>query len=74
MLEYNQSNDGFQVYVTEEDGNIVGFTVFKLGTACYIDNILIAKVKQGRGLGKAFLSYTEKLFSLWALEYIDRYN
>ena len=65
-LEYNQSNDGFQVYVTEEDGNIVGFTVFKLETDTrYIDNIIFAKVKQGRGLGRAFLSYTEKIvFSL----------
>lgn len=58
----NNLKGGWNVYVVENDRRVVGFIVFKLEKGVgYIDNINIAKTCQGKGVGKALVSYVEQI-------------
>ena len=53
-------NDDFEVFVAEAEAKIVGFIVFKMEHDYgYIDNIVVSKEKQGKGIGRALVTYTE---------------
>jgi ribosomal protein S18 acetylase RimI-like enzyme len=56
----NRLKDGFEVFVADNEGKIVGFIVFKMerdhGS---IDNIVVAKEEQGKGIGRALVTYVE---------------
>jgi GNAT superfamily N-acetyltransferase len=56
----NRLKDGFEVYVAEDEGNMVGFIAFKMehNHGC-IDNIVVAKQEQGKGIGKALVEHVE---------------
>ena len=52
--------DGFEVFVAENEGKMVGFIVFKTEPEVgYIDNIVVAKEEQGKGIGRALVTYAE---------------
>jgi ribosomal protein S18 acetylase RimI-like enzyme len=56
----NRLKNGFEVCVAEDDAKIVGFIVFKMEHDYgYIDNIVVSKQKQGKGIGRALVTYTE---------------
>jgi GNAT superfamily N-acetyltransferase len=56
----NKLKDGFEVFVAEEKGKMVGFIVFKIEHDCgYIDNIVVVKEEQGKGVGGALVEYVE---------------
>ena len=57
----NRLKDGFEVFVAEDQGRVVGFIVFKVRGDDNIDNIVVAKDEQGRGIGKALVEYVEIL-------------
>jgi ribosomal protein S18 acetylase RimI-like enzyme len=58
----NRLKDGFEVFIAEDEGKIVGFIVFKIQSDYgYIDNIVVAKEEQGKGIGKALVAYVENM-------------
>lgn len=58
----NILKDGFQVFVAEGKGIIIGFVVFRIdGDFGNLDNIVVAKKKQGNGVGRALVEFVEKL-------------
>jgi len=56
----NRLKDGFEVFVAEDEGKMVGFIVFKMerDSGC-IDNIVVVKEEQGKGIGRALVAYVE---------------
>jgi ribosomal protein S18 acetylase RimI-like enzyme len=57
----NRLKDGFEVFVAEAEGKIVGFIVFKMKRNYgYIDNIVVAKEEQRKGIGRKLVAYVEK--------------
>ena len=58
----NRLKDGFEVFVAEDEGKMVGFIVFKMERdyGC-IDNIVVAKKEQGKGIGRALVEYVEDI-------------
>ena len=57
----NRLKDGFEVFVAEDQGRVVGFIVFKAEGNDNIDNVVVAKDEQGRGIGRALVEYLESL-------------
>jgi ribosomal protein S18 acetylase RimI-like enzyme len=58
----NRLKDGFEVFVAEDEGKLVGFIVFKIKCDYgYIDNIVVAKEEQGKGIGRALVAYVEDI-------------
>jgi len=58
----NRLKDGFEVFVAEDEGRLVGFIVFKMERDYgYIDNIVVSKEKQGKGAGRALVAYVEDI-------------
>jgi ribosomal protein S18 acetylase RimI-like enzyme len=56
----NKLKDGFEVFVAECEGKIVGFIVFKMKRNYgYIDNIVVAKEEQRKGIGKKLVASVE---------------
>jgi len=56
----NVLNDGFEVFVAEEKGEIVGFIAFKVeGDVGFIDNLVVARKERGKGIGRALVAYVE---------------
>ena len=56
----NVLKDGFEVYVVEDEGEIVGYIVFKIiDDYGYIENIIVAKEEQGKGIGRALVTHVE---------------
>ncbi|MCW3997395.1 MAG: GNAT family N-acetyltransferase [Candidatus Bathyarchaeota archaeon] len=54
--------DGFQVFVAEDKGIIIGFIVFRIdGDSGNLDNIVVAKKKQGKGVGRSLVEFVEGL-------------
>ena len=53
--------DGFEVFVAENDGEVIGFIVFTMKGSDNIDNIVVAKEEQGMGVGRALVEYVEDL-------------
>jgi ribosomal protein S18 acetylase RimI-like enzyme len=58
----NRLKDGFEVFVAEDKGRLVGYMMCKVeGDSGYIDNIVVAREEQGKGIGKALVSYVESV-------------
>jgi ribosomal protein S18 acetylase RimI-like enzyme len=58
----NRLKDGFEVFVAEDEGKMVGFIIFKMERDYgYIDNIVVAKEEQGKGIGRALVAYVEDI-------------
>jgi GNAT superfamily N-acetyltransferase len=58
----NRLTDGFEVFVAECEGRIVGFIVYKMENCDdNIDNVVVIKEEQGKGIGRALVEYVEEL-------------
>jgi len=58
----NRLKDGFEVFVAEDEGKLVGFIVFKMEHDYgYIDDIVVAKEEQGKGIGRTLVAYAEDI-------------
>ena len=57
----NLLQDGFELFVAESRGRIIGFIVFTLKGEDNIDNIIVAKEEQGKGVGRVLVEHIEKL-------------
>ena len=54
--------DGFEVFVAECETNLVGFIVYNMKSCDdNIDNVVVAKKEQGKGVGRALVEYVEAL-------------
>jgi ribosomal protein S18 acetylase RimI-like enzyme len=53
---------GFEVFVAEWETNMVGFIVYNMKSCDdNIDNVVVAKKEQGKGVGRALVEYVEAL-------------
>lgn len=58
----NRLKDNSEVFVAEKNGKIVGFIIFNMEVSDdNIDNIVVEKELQGKGIGRALVEYVEKL-------------
>ena len=58
----NRLKDGFEVFVAETEGRLVGYMMFKIeGKSGYIDDIVVAREEQGKGIGRALVAYVESI-------------
>jgi len=58
----NLFRDGSEVFVAEREEKVVGFIVFNMRCSDdNIDNVVVAKEEQGKGIGKALVEYVERL-------------
>jgi GNAT superfamily N-acetyltransferase len=57
----NSLENGFEVFVAEDRGKVTGFIVFNMKGNDNIDNIIVAKKEQGKGIGRALVEYVEEL-------------
>jgi len=58
----NRLKDDSEVFVAVSDGKVVGFIVFSMKQCDdNIDNIVVAKKEQGKGVGRALVEYIEDL-------------
>jgi GNAT superfamily N-acetyltransferase len=58
----NLLKGGFEVFVAECEGKVVGFIVYNMVSSDdNIDNVVVAKEEQGKGVGKALVEYVEAL-------------
>jgi len=54
--------DGFEVFVAECEAQVVGFIVYNMKSSDdNIDNVVVAKEEQGKGVGRALVEYVEEL-------------
>jgi GNAT superfamily N-acetyltransferase len=60
----NCLKDGFEVFVAECEAKVVGFIVYNMKSSDdNIDNVVVAKEEQGKGVGRALVEYVEELAS-----------
>jgi len=58
----NMLKDGFEVFLAEDDQRIVGYLMFKVeGDSGYIDDIVVYKDEQRKGIGKKLVTYAEDI-------------
>jgi ribosomal protein S18 acetylase RimI-like enzyme len=58
----NLLNDGCEVFVAERRGKIVGFIVYNINSRNdNIDNLVVAKEEQRKGVGRTLVEYVERL-------------
>jgi ribosomal protein S18 acetylase RimI-like enzyme len=57
----NRLKDGFEVFVAEDQGRVVGFIVFTVKGDDNIDNLVVAKEWQGKGVGRTLVEFVEGL-------------
>ena len=58
----NCMKDGFEVFVAENNHAVAGFIVFGIEQDYgLIDNIIVTKEEQGKGIGRALVTYIENL-------------
>jgi len=56
----NRLKDGFDVFLAEDDGRVIGYMMFKVESDFgYIDDIVVIKNEQGKGIGRALVAYAE---------------
>ena len=54
--------DDSEVFVAVSDGKVIGFIVFNMNSCDdNIDNVVVAKKEQGKGVGRALVEYIEDL-------------
>ena len=58
----NMLKDGFEVFVAELEGRVIGFIVCNMKSSDdNIDNIVVARGTQGKGVGRALVGYLEEI-------------
>ncbi len=58
----NRLKDGFEVFLAEDDNKVVGYMMFKVEENYgYIDDIVVAKEEQGKGVGRALVTFAESV-------------
>ena len=58
----NRLKDGFEVFVAESRGEVIGFIVYNMNSQDdNIDNLVVTKEEQGKGVGRALVEYVEEL-------------
>ena len=58
----NKLTGGFEVFVAEAEGEILGFIVYNMKDYNdNIDNVVVAREEQGKGIGRALVEYVEGL-------------
>ena len=58
----NRLTGSFEVFVAECKGRVIGFIVYNMEDCNdNIDNIVVAKKEQGKGVGRALVEYVEEL-------------
>ena len=58
----NLLKDGFEVFVAECEGKVVGFIVYNMKNSDdNIDNVVVTKKEQRKGVGRALVEYVEAL-------------
>ncbi len=58
----NRLKDGLEVFVAENMGEVIGFIVYNMEDPDdNIDNLVVAKQEQGKGIGRALVEYIERL-------------
>ena len=58
----NRLKDGLEVFVAENMGEVIGFIVYNMADPDdNIDNLVVAKQEQGKGIGRALVEYIERL-------------
>ena len=58
----NLLKDGFEVFVAECEAKVVGFIVYNMKSSDdNLDNVIVAKGEQGKGVGRALVEYVEAL-------------
>ncbi len=58
----NLLKDGLEVFVAECEAKVVGFIVYNMKSPDdNIDNLVVAKEEQGKGVGRALVEYIETL-------------
>ena len=58
----NMLKDGLEVFVAEDEDRLVGYMMFKIkGDSGYIDDVVVAREEQARGIGRALVAYVESI-------------
>ena len=58
----NRLKGGFEVFVAELEGRVIGFIVFNMKSSDdNIDNVVVVRGEQGKGVGRALVGYVEEL-------------
>ncbi len=58
----NKLKDGFGVFVAELEGRVIGFIVYNMKSSDdNIDNIVVVRDEQGKGVGRALVEFVEEL-------------
>jgi ribosomal protein S18 acetylase RimI-like enzyme len=58
----NRLKDGLELFVAESQGNIVGFIAYNMESCDdNIDNLIVAKKEQRKGIGRSLVEYIEEL-------------
>ncbi|MEJ2272455.1 MAG: GNAT family N-acetyltransferase [Candidatus Bathyarchaeota archaeon] len=67
----NKLKDNSEVFVTEKEGKIVGFIIFNMEVIDdNIDNIVVVKEEQGKGISRTLVEYVERLAKTRGLKII----
>jgi GNAT superfamily N-acetyltransferase len=58
----NLLKEGYEVFVAESEAKVVGFIVYHMRSSDdNIDNVVVTKEEQGKGVGRALIEYVEAL-------------
>ena len=67
----NRLKDGLEFFVAENMGNVIGFIVYNMEDPDdNIDNLVVAKQEQGKGIGRALVEYIERLAKSRGFDFI----
>jgi GNAT superfamily N-acetyltransferase len=67
----NRLKDNSEMFVAEEKGEVIGFIVFNMKASDdNIDNVVVAKEEQGKGIGKALVEHVEGLVKSRGFDFI----
>lgn len=67
----NRLRDGFEVFVAVLEGKVIGFIVINMEVDDdNIDNIVVVKEEQGKGVGRTLVEYVERLMKSRGFDFI----
>ncbi len=67
----NKLKDGSEVFVAAFGGRVVGFIVFNMNNLDdNIDNVVVVKKEQGKGVGEALVRYVEALAKSRGMDFL----